>query len=743
MSAQQANQTPPQESTSRIVVNADTVLVPVVVRDSQGRPVGSLKKEDFQVFDKDKLQVITGFTIEKRAGFREAPKTVEPKPAAPRAAPQTASAPVPNRFIVFLFDDLHLEAGDLMRVQSAATKMLAEPLADSDIAAVVTMSGVNSGLTRDSGALREAVMKIGMQPRYRHDGHACPNIDYYQADLIQNKRNEQALRIAEADFATCAHLQGVTPSMIEGMVRSAAGQSLAMGERDVSATLAAVREFVRKLGTLPGQRTLILLSPGFLTLTPEAMAEKSQVLDIAAQCKVTISALDARGLYTTGIDASEQGGSSARDLMTGQHAQYHSDTMTLAEDVMSELAEGTGGTYFHNSNDLEGGFKSVMQAPEFVYILEFSLGSVKRDGAYHRLKVKSDQSGLKLQARRGYFAPNPDKETASSAPSTPQPAPQTSALAISSATPEPPQASATPAISTASASSANAATLPAASAPAPRKRKDAEKTSKSKSLFWYPPKIDATLPSLSSSPPCPLSSVLEHAGTRADDLVSNLQNFTAEEKIEYRMIGSMAHLLEEGQGTFNYTVVFEQRAEGLAVQESRMPERGSRAFPASSQDIGLPELALIFLSNFQDDYEMQCEGAAEWNGQPTWVVHFQQRQDRQSHTASFTAKGVSYPAKLKGRAWIAQESSGDSGEVVHLETSLMGAVPAANVRSLYLSIDYAPVQFRTQNERVWLPQAVDAYGDFGDHRAVVSHTFTNFLLFSIRTEQTIEKPKNP
>jgi hypothetical protein len=138
---------------------------------------------------------------------------------------------------------------------------------------------------------------------------------------------------------------------------------------------------------------------------------------------------------------------------------------------------------------------------------------------------------------------------------------------------------------------------------------------------------------------------------------------------------------------------------------------------------------------------MRCEGAAEWNGRTTWVVRFQQRKDRPGHTASFTAKGVAYPARLKGRAWIAQESTGDSGEIVHLETSLMEPVPAANVRSMFLSIDYAPVQFRTQNVKVWLPQAVDAYGDFGDHRTIVYHTFSNFLLFSIQTDQVIGKPQ--
>ena len=77
---------------------------------------------------------------------------------------------------------------------------------------------------------------------------------------------------------------------------------------------------------------------------------------------------------------------------------------------MAELADGTGGTYFHNSNDLQGGFQALTVAPEYVYLLELSPENLKADGAYHHLKVKVDRNGVKLQARRGYYAPAPAKK---------------------------------------------------------------------------------------------------------------------------------------------------------------------------------------------------------------------------------------------------------------------------------------------------------------------------------------------
>jgi hypothetical protein len=55
LAAGQTKETLATDGNVKVQVSVNAVLVPVVVRDSEGRAVGNLKKEDFQVFGKDKL----------------------------------------------------------------------------------------------------------------------------------------------------------------------------------------------------------------------------------------------------------------------------------------------------------------------------------------------------------------------------------------------------------------------------------------------------------------------------------------------------------------------------------------------------------------------------------------------------------------------------------------------------------------------------------------------------------------
>lgn len=395
----------PRGDTFKFESKVNVVVVPVLVRDAHGKAVGTLTKEDFQVFDKDKLQTLTGFTIQKRS----VTPSVEAgaAPTAPGAVPSLMA--LPARVIVFLFDDLHLETSDLAMAKKAAVNMLAGSLAEGDMAAVVSMSGsTNSGMIRDRAKLAEAIMNLREVRTYRPLGRPCPDVSYYQADLIQNKNDTRALEAAVQEAFACANLDPSMRAAAEQMARQSSSQALIFGDHGTRVTLQVIRAVVKKMGTLPGQHLLILVSPGFLSMTPEALTEKSEIMDMAAQANVTISALDARGLYVADVDASQSAG--GPPIVSQMKSQYQRDSMSANEDVMAELADGTGGTYFHNNNDLGAGFHALTQSPEFIYLLEFAPHDVKQDGAYHRLKVKVNQEGVKVQARRGYFAPKSSKK---------------------------------------------------------------------------------------------------------------------------------------------------------------------------------------------------------------------------------------------------------------------------------------------------------------------------------------------
>jgi VWFA-related protein len=715
---------------AKIEVQVNSVLVPVVVRDGQGRAMGNLAKEDFQVLDKGKRRVISGFSVEKRAATgTEVTGDTEGVPVVGRGEPGASleTSPVTglqqqatgSRFVVFLLDDMHTSAADMVPVKKAAVKILDEMQGKNDFASVNSIFGrVDSGVTTDRAKLEGAIEKIqASRSPYQRTGHECPNLDFYHADRIQNKHDRLALESAIDQTLVCARLEPGMRGEAEAMVLEAAQQSLALGEQDARVILIYIRELVRQMGNLPGQRTLVLISPGFFSETPGAMNLESQLIETAARANVTISTLDARGLYTNASKAEEALNGPARETL--ERARSDKESLASTEEVMAGLADATGGTFFHNSNDIEGGLKRLAAAPEYVYLLELSLDKVKPDGKYHLLDVKVDRKDLKVQARRGYFALKPEIASAL----TTIPIPTSPSIQESAVPPKSEETSRPSAVSDAIVAPPSA---PSPSAVVPE-AKNETKESKTHLLTWDPPNVDAHLPSKSATE-CSRSTVLEQAGARATEFVTNLQNFTAQERIEYRSMGN-AYQLDYGVGSFDYTATFERSKKGFVLQEDLRPEKGSQTFPAATQDVGLPEMALIFLPSLQSIYEMKCEGVTEWKGQAAWVVHFRQRVDRPSHLVSF---GV-YPALLKGRVWIAQ----DSGEVMHMEIGLMREIPEVNVKDWYLSIDYAAVRFRTRDAQVWLPQSANAYGDFAVRRTIISHIFSNFQLFSVQTDEVI------
>ena len=275
------------------------------------------------------------------------------------------------------------------------------------MAGVLSTSGTSSGLTRDHQKLKQMILDLKVKTFFRPE-HECPNVDYYQGYLIISRNDIPALQAAAPEAIHCH--RNLIQGQAESIARSAAQRAVTLGEYNYRSNLHFLRFILNGMAPLPGEHVLILVSSGFFAPDSEAMTLKSEILDVAARSNTIINTIDARGLYTTNQDAE----ATVRiDQDTEQDTQrlvdqYRRESMAANADVMRELADGTGGTFYHNSNDLEAGLRALISGPDYTYLLAFSPANTK-PGAHHSLKVKVNEPGLTVQARRGYSTPAPEK----------------------------------------------------------------------------------------------------------------------------------------------------------------------------------------------------------------------------------------------------------------------------------------------------------------------------------------------
>lgn len=416
---------PAQQANPQLTAQTNLVLVRVIVRDSKGNPVTGLSQRDFQVFDNKKQQTISYFQAEE---------PVPPSVAGPaalaantKAQPPTAQPEIPQKFAALFFDNYHTGFGDLVQVREAARRYLEKKLSSGARIAIFSASGQPQlPFTTDPAKIEKALSQLRVDNHF--DTLLCPFLPPYLAQLAEDDVPQPgAFPAISRGGASLQNLNSARPLTLAMSISAAQGCAITnpeemsvrvkdiVLEQDLASqeTLIGLAHLVQRMAETPGgDRTIAVLSDGFLFKTMQY--EMDGLIEAALRANVVINALDTKGLLAY-LPFATTSGSIPQMMTAGPRNdspaledtinQYQRTSDNIAGDTLSEIADGTGGLFVHNSNNMESGIEKTTGLNTPSYLLGFSPAQVKRDGRFHTLKVKLVNAHFSLQARRGYFAP--------------------------------------------------------------------------------------------------------------------------------------------------------------------------------------------------------------------------------------------------------------------------------------------------------------------------------------------------
>jgi VWFA-related protein len=396
-----AQQPAPTPATPIFRSGLNLVLVDVVVRDKSGAVVRGLTADDFELVEDgvrqkivtiayeeikpgaapiENASALAGASLDNRPAVAVGGAT--PAATAPAASPHplTSDETAGHRLVTLVFDTSSMEPDNVQKAVDAASKWVDSRMTSADLVAVAT---IGSGL--------QILSDFSSDPEQVHAALSALSAAHgtaFEAVDAGTAATDEALQSATDDSTTVDQ----------------SAQELDTFNNDVR--LRALKTLADALQPIQQKKALIYFSAGMERSGTDNQVELRAAVNAAVRANMSIYPVDARGLQAVVPGGSaRQGSRGGIAAFNGSALSRQFSQLAAQQETLTSLASDTGGTAFTDSNDFGEAFAKVERDISSYYLLGFSSTNTARDGRYRRIIVRvRDRSGLKIQAKEGYYA---------------------------------------------------------------------------------------------------------------------------------------------------------------------------------------------------------------------------------------------------------------------------------------------------------------------------------------------------
>lgn len=415
--ANSAQKKPDEDDVEVLRVKSNLVNIDVMVKDKKGKYITDLKAEDFTVFENGVQQNVQFFEPPLTIGDNKTELSSTTAQTETRTSGQSGQAP--RNIISLVLDGQTTDLANLKQVREGTIKYIREQISDADTVALFAVTSdlrLLQPFTQDKAKLIQAVEKA-----YSASGSSK---GFEQRDLAENISKERGViensgGALPGSITTQAAGSTAAQAMIAARVlqqftklRSALSEQQS---RPILASLAAICEAQRGI---PGKKTLVLFSQGFVA--PATLDWQVQsAIDIANRANVAIYIIDSAGLTAS---APQSGGPAPASPLAGVSAARGQEQRIQAVggetvfdyvrqegpnrgyDILYRISGDTGGQLIKNTNDIAKGLERIDHEIHARYTLAYQSTDPNFDGSFRKLKVEVHRADAQVISRSGYYA---------------------------------------------------------------------------------------------------------------------------------------------------------------------------------------------------------------------------------------------------------------------------------------------------------------------------------------------------